>query len=105
MVHTNLRNMPKRLGQHARTFGRGMGTAMDKGLGYAHHHMRDAGALADRAVGFAHHHLKDMDPAMAGRIGGALGQDQNAITKVVARAKRNVASYEELRRATVGARV
>ncbi len=104
MVHTNLKNLPKRLGQHARTFGRGMGTAMDKGLGYAHHHMRDAGSLADRALGFAHHHLKDLDPVMAGRIGGALGQDQNAITKVVARAKQNVASYEELRKGLVGQR-
>ncbi len=55
MVHTNLKNMPKRLGQHARTFARGMGTAVDK------------------TIGFAHHHMKDMNPVVAGHIGSPFG--------------------------------
>ncbi len=84
MVHTNLRNMPKRLGQHARTFARGVGTAVDK------------------TIGTAHHYMKDMDPVVAGVIGGALGHDRAAITRVVARTKQNVASYEELRKGLVG---
>jgi hypothetical protein len=86
MVHANLRNLPKRLGQHARTFAHGLGTGIDKALGNAHHYM------------------KDMDPAVAGVIGGAMGHDRAAITRVVARAKQNVASYEELRKGLVGQR-
>jgi methylaspartate ammonia-lyase len=86
MVHTNLRNMPKRLGQHAKTFARGVGTAVDK------------------TIGTAHHYMKDMDPVVAGVIGGALGHDRAAITRVVARTKQNVASYEELRKGLVGPR-
>mgnify|MGYP002807399006 CR=1 FL=1 len=105
MVHTNLRNLPKRLGQHARTFARGVGTAVDKTVAMANHHARGMGSAVDSGIGTAHHYLKDLDPVMAGRIGGALGQDQDAITKIVSRTKRNVASYEELRKATVGARV
>jgi hypothetical protein len=86
MVHANLRNLPKRLGQHARTFAHGLGTGIDK------------------AMGNAHHYMKDMDPAVAGVIGGAMGHDRAAITRVVARAKQNVASYEELRKGLVGQR-
>jgi hypothetical protein len=86
MVHANLKNLPKRLGQHARTFAHGLGTALDKSMGTAHHYM------------------KDMDPVVAGVIGGALGHDRAAITNVVARAKQNVASYEELRKGLVGQR-
>jgi alcohol dehydrogenase class IV len=87
MVHATLKNMPKRLGGYARTFSRGVGTALDK------------------SVGIAHHYMKDMDPNMAGAIGGALGHDAAKITKVVAKTKKNVASYEELRKGLVGPRM
>jgi alcohol dehydrogenase class IV len=87
MVHTTLKNMPKRLGGYARTFATGVGTAVDK------------------TVGTAHRFMKDMDPTMAGAIGGALGHDAAKITKVVAKTKRNVASYEELRKGLVGPRM
>ena len=86
MVHTNLKNLPKRLGGYARTFARGVGTAVDK------------------TAGTAHHYMKDLDPAVAGAIGGALGHDAAKITRVVAKTKKNVASYEELRRGLVGQR-
>ncbi len=77
----------KMLGQHARTFARGAGSALDK------------------AVGMAHHYGRDLDPQVAGAIGGALGHDAAAITHTVAKVKKNVASYEELRRSLVGGRV
>ncbi len=54
---TRLVNFPKQLGQHARTFMRGAGTALDKSLGTAHHYMRN------------------VDPSVAGTIGGALGHE------------------------------
>jgi methylaspartate ammonia-lyase len=86
MVHRNLRNLPKRLGQHARTFAHGLGTGVDK------------------ALGMTHHYLKHVDPVVAGVIGEALGHDRAAIAHVVGRAKQNVASYEELRKGLVGQR-
>jgi len=58
----------------------------------------------DKAVGMAHHYGKNLDPQFAGAIGGALGHDAEVITNKVRRAKRDVASYEELRRSIVGAR-
>jgi len=76
----------KRFGQYARTFAYGAGNAMDK------------------AVGMAHHYGKNLDPQFAGAIGAALGHDAAAITNTVSKAKRNVASYEELHRSIVGAR-
>jgi len=76
----------KRFGQFARTFAYGAGNALDK------------------TVGMAHHYGKNLDPQLAGAIGGALGHDATAITSTVSRAKRNVASYEDLRRSLVGAR-
>jgi len=76
----------KRFGQYARTFAYGAGNAMDK------------------AVGMAHHYGKNLDPQFAGAVGAALGHDAAAITNTVSKAKRNVASYEELRRSIVGAR-
>jgi hypothetical protein len=85
-MHTRLANFPKRLGQHARTFAHGAGTALDK------------------TMGLAHHYLKDADPAVAGAIGGAMGHDAAAITQTVGRAKRNLASYEQLRNTFVGKR-
>ncbi len=86
-MHTRIVNFPKRLGQHARTCAHGAGTGLDK------------------VMGFAHHYAKDMDPAVAGAIGGALGHDAAAITKTAGRAKRNLASYEQLRTAFVGQKV
>ena len=85
-MHASIRNFPKQLGQHARTFARGAGTAMDKALGTAHHYM------------------KNVDPTVAGAIGGALGHDAAAVTKTVGRTKQNLASYEQLRHSLVGAR-
>jgi hypothetical protein len=81
-----LRRTTKRLGDHARTFAYGAGTALDK------------------AVGMAHHYGKNLDPQFAGAIGAALGHDAAAITRVVGKVKRNVASYEELRKNIAGAR-
>ena len=86
-MHDRVRNFPKRLGQHVRTFGQQAGTALDN------------------AVGQVHHHLRNVDPDVAGAIGGALGHDAGAITKTVRRAKTGIASYEELRRGVVGGRV
>ena len=86
-MHDRVRNFPKRLGQHARAFGQQVGTALDK------------------AVGQVHRATLNVDPEVAGAIGGALGHDAGEITKSVRRTKRNLASYEELRRATVGGRV
>ena len=85
-MHTRLTNFPKVLGHHARTFAHGAGTALDK------------------TMGLAHHYLKDADPAVAGAIGGAMGHDAAAITQTVGRAKRNLASYEQLRSTFVGKR-
>jgi hypothetical protein len=85
-MHDRVRNFPKRLGQHVRSFGQQAGTALDK------------------AVGQVHRVTKNLDPDVAGAIGGALGQDAGAITKSVRRAKTGVASYEELRRGVVGGR-
>ncbi len=81
-----LKHTTKRLGDHARTFAYGAGTALDK------------------AVGMAHHYGKNIDPNFAGAIGGALGHDAAAITRTVTKVKRNVASYEELRKNIAGAR-
>jgi len=52
----------------------------------------------------AHHYGKNLDPQFAGAVGAALGHDAAAITSTVSRAKRNVTSYEDLRRSLVGAR-
>ena len=76
----------KRFGQYARTFAYGAGNALDK------------------AVGMAHHYGKNLDPQFAGAVGAALGHDAAAITKTVSKTKRNIASYEDLRRSLVGAR-
>jgi len=76
----------KRLGQHARTFAHGAGAALDK------------------VVGIMHHHGKHLDPQVAGAIGGALGHDAAAIIRTVGKVKKNIASYEDLRRSLVGGR-
>jgi hypothetical protein len=76
----------KRFGQHARTFAYGAGNALDK------------------AVGMAHHYGKNLDPQFAGAVGAALGHDAAAVTNTVSRTKRNIASYEELRRSIAGER-
>ena len=77
----------KRLGQHARTFAHGAGTALDK------------------AVGMAHHWGKNLDPQFVGAVGGALGHDTAKSTNSVRRTKTNIASYEDLCRSLVGSRV
>ena len=76
----------KRLGGYAQTFAYGAENALDK------------------SVGMAHHYGKNLDPQFAGAVGAALGHDAAAITSTVSRAKRNVTSYEDLRRSLVGAR-
>ena len=85
-MHDRVRNIPKRLGQHVRSFGQQAGTALDK------------------VVGQVHQVTKNLDPDVVSAIGGALGHDASAITKSVRRAKTGVASYEELRKGAVGAR-
>ena len=81
-----MRNFPKQLGHHARTYVGRAGTALDK------------------VIGGAHHYMKNVDATTMG-MGGALGQDANKIARVVGSTKRSLASYEELRRGLVGERV
>ena len=76
----------KRLGHYARRFAHGAGSAMDK------------------AAGVAHQYGKNVDPEFVGAVGGALGHDAAAITKSVVKTKKNLASYEDLRRSLVGSR-
>jgi hypothetical protein len=58
----------------------------------------------DKMIGVAHKYGKNIDPELAGAIGGALGQDAAAVTRLVSKTKRNVASYEELRQSLMGGR-
>jgi len=69
----------KTLEQHARTFAHGARTALDKMVGTAHHY--------------------------GNNLYGALGQDAAAITRTVGKVKKDIASYEDLRRSLVGGRV
>jgi hypothetical protein len=85
-MHLRVHQAAKRFGHNARSLAYGAGAAMDKMLGAAHRHGQNVA------------------PQIAGAIGGVLGGDAAAVTRVVSKAKRNVASYEELRKGFMGAR-
>jgi hypothetical protein len=63
-----------------------------------------AGTALDKVIGGAHHYIKNVDPVTMGVVGGALGGDQQKITRVIGGTKKSLASYEELRRGLVGDR-
>jgi hypothetical protein len=85
-MHLRVHQAAKRFGHNARNLAYGTGRALDK------------------LVGTAHRLGKDIDPRLAGAIGGALGSDAEAVTRVVMKAKRHVATYEEIRTGLMGAR-
>jgi hypothetical protein len=85
-MHLRVRQTATRLGHNARHLAYGVGSTLDKMVGTAHH--------------FAQH----VDPQVAGAFGGAMGGNVEAVTRLVSKTKRNVASYEELRKSFMGAR-